>query len=423
MLFQTLPSVLLTLLLGTAGLYCMGRGGNVFFTRPHLLLKRKVEKKTTENQDAPSPLGALCVALGGTIGVGNTVGVASAVCLGGAGTLFWMWVSGFLGMALKYAEVYLSHLHRDEKGHGGAHILLKKKKRTFLCALFCISCILVAFGMGNLAQSSGAAAAAETCLSIPPLFCGAALMFICFFVLAGGMRRLTRFSVFCIPLSSFLFLFLCMAVLFVNRENLPQAIKSIFTEAFSFRAAAGGFAASLFCRALTAGFSRGLFSNEAGLGSAPLVHSEAKNTAEEQGKMGAREVVLDTHVICTLTAFVLLSSPAYIRGERESATLCFSVFFEALGHLGTTVFALCLFLFAAASILAWGHYGKRALNALLKKKNAEKIYYLFFFAVILLGSLLQMEGALILCDWANALMAAVNLYALFLYRKDLRFPK
>lgn len=417
---QTITNTVLTLFLGGAGLWFFLKGGIVFLRRPDLLFSKKKEGK--KQSGSISGFSALCITLGGTIGVGNTIGVASAVCLGGAGSIFWMWVSATLGVALKYAEVYLACLHRDARGFGGAHILLKKQKKEGLAKLFCLSCLAVSFGMGNLAQSGAAAASLKSACGISPPATGVTLGLLCLFIFQGGIRRLSRFSVLAVPVSSLCFFILCFCVLVGNHARLPDAVIGIFKEAFQMRAAVGGFFASAFCRGLTAGFSRGIFSNEAGLGSAPLVHSEAQNTPEEQGIWGAREVFLDTHVVCTLTALCLLSSPVYLAGERNPANLCAAVFEEALGPVGGAIFSVNLFFFAAASILAWGYYGKAVLPHAFRTRHAFQIYLVLFFAATILGSLFELSFLFLLCDVANAAMALINLYTLFTFRRDLRFP-
>ncbi len=420
MLIQTLTNAVLTLSLGGAGLWFFLSGGSVFLRSPTLLFTReKTPKKQGGNL---SSFSALCIALGGTIGVGNTIGVASAICLGGAGAVFWMWVSAALGMILKYAEVYLACLHREKTG-GGAHILLKKLKKLRLSKCFCLATLAVSLGMGGVAQSGAAAASLQESCKVPPFFTGVALSLICLFIFRGGLKRLGKFSVLAVPAASLCFFLLCAGTLAVNRANLLPALRSIFVEAFHLRSAVSGFFGIAFCRALTAGFSRGIFSNEAGLGSAPLVHAEAENTPEQQGIWGAREVFLDTHVVCTLTALCLLSSPVYLSGERNAANLCAKVFSDALKIPGGVCFSLNLFLFAAASILAWGHYGKSVLPHLFFRKNAFNLYLVFFLSAVTLGAVLDLSFLFLLCDVANAAMALINLYALFCYRHQLSFPK
>ena len=420
MAIENLINALLTLSLGGAGLYFFALGGSVFLLHPSRLFYTRKNRSETE-KGTLSPFGALCVALGGTIGVGNTVGVASALCLGGAGALFWMWVSATLGMSLKYAEVFLSHKHRCSRG-GGAMQLLKLLNKPFLSKLFCLACLAVSFGMGNLAQTASAASALHHSFRLPPLACGAAIAFLCVWIFRGGARRLERFSVFVVPGASALFLLICLLTLWRNAAHLPHALSAVFRDAFSFQSAAGGFFGSLFCRSVTAGFSRGIFSNEAGLGSAPLVHSLAQSSPNEQAVWGAREVVLDTHVVCTLTALCILSSPVYLSGRFSADTLCSAVFSEALGESAANAFSVSLFFFAAASIVAWGYYGLQALRFLSERRTAQALYLLLFFICSIFGATLAIPLVFTLSDVANLAMALPNLYALLRFRHECRFP-
>ncbi len=422
MSYETLVSTLLTLLLGAGGLLFLSRGGSVFLRHPRLLIAPQKRSQKHRAEGSISPFSAMCVALGGTIGVGNTVGVASAICLGGAGAVFWMWVSGFFGLTLKYAEVYLSQLHKNGKGLGGAMVLLEKLKMPRLAKLFSFCCLLVSLGMGNLAQTSAAAESLAACTEIPPLVCGGLLCALCILIFSGGLKRLSRFCTFAVPLTSAVFFLLCLLCLLENIDAVPRAIRLIFEDVFSPKAFAGGIFGGAFSRALSAGFTRGIFSNEAGLGSAPLVHTSSRATPQEQGIWGAREVCLDTHVVCSITALVLLSSDAYRQGERDAARLCLSVFSEAFPNFGAPLCAACLFFFAAASILAWAYYGKRAAEHLFRYPIFQIFYYIFFFAAIFLGARLKLDGAFLLSDTANLCMASINLYALFRFRRDCKFP-
>lgn len=417
---QEVITSLLALSLSAAGLYCFVKGGwRLLFYLHRPFLQAKQVQKPKENK--VSAFGALCVALGGTIGVGNTIGVASAIFLGGSGAVFWMWISGLFGMALKYAEVFLSHKWREKDGRGGAHILLAKRKKRFASTLFCICTLAVSLGMGNLAQSSSASVCLSETLCVPPLICGLTLALICLLIFGGGMRRLTRFSTYLIPLTSLLFFALCCSSLVTNAEHIPAAVSSVFANVFSEKAFQGGLFGSAFSRAITAGFSRGLFSNEAGLGSAPLIHSNAENSAQSQGILGAFEVFFDTHVVCTISALCILTSPDIGTPSNDVCALFSDVFKQCFFSHGDKLFAVCLFLFAAASILAWWHYGETALRHLTNSAFWKRTYRFAFLAVIVFGATVSLESSLLFSDIANLSMTLINLYALYLFRNTLHF--
>lgn len=420
-----LRGTVFTVLLGGAGLFFCVRL-RFFFLRHPLWVLRATVGSIRKNKTGISPFRALCVALGGTVGVGNTVGVAIAIAQGGAGAVFWMWISALLGMGTKYAEVFLSLNFRNPKTRvGGAMVLLKEKLgKPKSAAAFCVFCIAASFGMGNLAQSGAAAASFAEASGLSPLFCGAGICILCLVIFSGGLRRLAAVSGVLVPLMSGIFLFLCLWTLCRNAAGMIPALRAIVRDAFSFEAAGGGITGYLCANALRTGFCRGIFSNEAGLGSTPLVHSEADSSPCVQGLWGIFEVFCDTILICTMSALCILSSPAYAQG-MNAAALCARVFTLAAGKTGGILFAATTVFFAAASILAWGYFGAAAVRYLFARHRAAALclYYLLFFAAAICGSVWKLDSIVLFSDLANVLMALPNLYAVFLLRTSLKIPE
>lgn len=329
---------MLILIIGT-GIYLSARMGFFQLTKlKHWLdstlfaiFKNKSVTKTGEKK-AISQFQALTTALAASIGTGNIAGVATAVAVGGPGAVFWMWVSAFFGMMTSFTENVLGIFYRKKNKNGewsgGAMYYLeegvgrKKGMKTFgriLAVLFAVFCVLASFGIGNMTQANSISAAMESDFGVSPLLTGIVIAFISALVIMGGIKRIGRVTEKLVPLMALFYMAGCLIIFFMNWSNIPEVFGSIFSSAFDFRALSGGAGGYIISRAVTMGFKRGVFSNEAGLGSSVLVNcaSDVKEPVK-QGMWGIFQVFFDTIVMCTLTAFVLLSSPAGALTREEA---------------------------------------------------------------------------------------------------------
>ena len=377
-----------------------------------------------------SPLQAMTTALAATVGTGNIAGVAGAIALGGPGAVFWMWVSAFLGMATKYVEVVLAVRYRqraaDGSFYGGPMYCIRALGRGFapLARIFALLGALAAFGIGNMVQANTAAEAAAFSLTalFPALteaplrlFVGLLLSLTVVLALAGGAARIGRATERLVPLMSALYACMALAVVFLRFPAAVRALGDIVTAAFSPRAALGGAAGVGLQTALRCGMERGMFSHEAGMGSAPIAHAGAQtDDPDRQGLFGIFEVFADTIVICTLTALAILASGVPVPyGRAAGAELTIAamgtVFGDGLAALLTSV---CLVLFALSTMLSWSLYGERCF-AFLTGGRAVALYRAVFIAAVLPGAAMRMETVWTLSGTLNGLMAVPNLIALF----------
>ena len=360
---------------------------------------------------------ALATALGSTIGTGSVAGVATAVCFGGPGAVFWMWVSAVLGMMTGCAEKILavSYRCRGEDGWQGGpmYYLANGLHSRFLAGWFALACVGGALCGGCLVQSNSMAQALHSTLGWDKLAVGAGTAVLVFLGLRGGLARIARVSEYLVPVMGVLFLGAGAAVLWVRRAYVPGALSAILTEAFRPQAAAGGWCMST---ALRYGVARGVFTNEAGMGSSALAHaSSSVEHPGEQGMWGILEVFVATLLICTMTALVILTcgvfdpvDPAALAGVPLTAA-SFSV---VLGGAGEWVVNVCLLLFAFSSLLGWSYYGRAAVEWLAGRWAARWLWPAAFLAVTVLGSITPTGEAWQLVDLFTALMALPNLAAL-----------
>ena len=328
------------------------------------------EKLRSKESDGVSSFQALCTALAATVGTGNLAGVAGAICLGGPGTVFWMWICGFVGMATKYAEATLA-VHYRVKTDGGytggpMYVMTRGVGQRFvpLAKLYCIFGILASFGVGNAVQINSAMGGIHGLSGggskVGDIMIGLLLAAVIGSMLLGGAKRISQTAQLLVPFAAILYIGMCAAVLLCRREAVPGAFASIVKGAFSPKAVTGGMVGSAF-RALRIGCSRGVFTNEAGMGTASIAHASAEVAhPAEQGMMGIVEVFLDTIVICTLTALAILVSGVPVPyGQEAGAALTSQAFSAILGNWAAGAVDLALILFAAATVLGWGLYGAR----------------------------------------------------------------
>lgn len=382
-------------------------------------------------REGVSSFQALCTALAATVGTGNLVGVAGAICLGGPGAMFWMWVCAFFGMATKYSEAALAVRCRvktpDGYAGGPMYTMTCGLGQGFrlLAKVYCVFGILAAFGVGNAAQINAVVTGVNGAVSRfggepslrGNLMMGLILAVLAGFLLFGGAKRIGAAAELLVPIAAGCYILLCIGVLLVFRRRIPAAFGQILAGAFCPRAVTGGILGSAF-RALSVGCRRGVFTNEAGMGTASIAHACAEAEPAEQGLMGMVEVFLDTIVICTLTALVILVSgvpiPYGVDVGGELTTAAFSQVYGA----GTSLFlAGALILFAIATILGWGLYGARCAQFLF---GGWKGFAAAQTAMVVLGAVLDTQVVWQLSETANGLMAIPNLICLAALTGELR---
>ena len=368
---------------------------------------------------------ALCTALAATVGTGNLVGVAGAICLGGPGAIFWMWVCAFFGMATKYAEAALAVRYRvktpDGYAGGPMYTMTYGLGQRFrpLAKAYCVFGILAAFGVGNTAQVNAVVTGVNAAMSrfggqpsrMGNLLMGLPLAVLAGFLLFGGAKRIGAAAETLVPLAAGAYLLLCVGVLLVFRRRIPIALGQILTGAFCPRAVTGGMLGSAF-RALCVGCRRGVFTNEAGMGTASIAHACAEAEPAEQGLMGIMEVFLDTIVICTMTALVILCSGVPIAyGVDAGAALTTQAFTAVCGGWVSVFLALALCCFAFATILGWGLYGARCAQYLFGA-GAWKLFAAAQAGMVVLGAVLRTGTIWAMAETINGLMAIPNLIAM-----------
>ena len=402
--------VMLFLLVGT-GIYLTVRCGCLQARRFGFIMRstlgslfRKTEKKAGGEPNL-TPFQAVSTALAGTVGTGNIAGVTGAIFAGGPGAVFWMWVSAFFGMMTKYAEIVLA---------------VKYRQVGWLAVLFALLGGIACFGIGNIAQSTEIAGAMESLVGLPPLWTGIILAILTAIVVIGGVQRIGQVASYLVPFMAIFYIVAGVAVIALRITEVPAALAAIFQGAFSFEAVGGGVFGYAIMQAMRQGFARGVFSNEAGLGSAPMAHA-ASNTKEpvEQGMWGVFEVFVDTIIICTLTSMAVLLSGVleYDLNSFASNGAAAAAAFNAIlpGSIGGTVLQISLLFFALSTILGWSYYGERCWGYLTNNnKAANLIFKVAFVLVCIVGAV--GSGSLMwdISDTLNGMMAIPNLIGLLL---------
>jgi AGCS family alanine or glycine:cation symporter len=409
---------MIVFLMGT-GLLLTVLTGAVQFRRLGFALRQVLGRITRSGGGTGDvrPFQAVATALAATVGVGNIAGVATAIYLGGPGAVFWLWVSGLLGMATKYAEIAVA-LHfreRDAAGamRGGAMYVLKKGLGwPWLGGAFALLTALAALGIGNMVQANSVADALKATLNVPPWLTGLGLVALTAMVILGGIKSIARVTQWLVPFMAALYLCGAVIVLVLYADQLPQAFKLIFAGAFSGTAAVGGFAGSSMMMALRYGVARGLFSNEAGLGSAPMAHCAADTDHPvRQGMYGVFEVFVDTLLICTATGLVILVTDTWSTGATGAA-LSAKAFETGLpGTFGDIVVTGGLILFAYSTLLGWSYYGETGIVYLLGAKAAMP-YRFAWLGFVYLGATGSLHLVWDIADTLNGLMAIPNLIGL-----------
>jgi alanine or glycine:cation symporter, AGCS family len=409
---------MLILLVGT-GLYLTVMLKGLQFRALGHALKLVFHKEDKADGDI-SHFAALTTALAATVGIGNIVGVATAISLGGPGAVFWMWVTGLVGMATKYAEAMLAVKYREEGENGmrggPMYYISKGVGLPWLGSLFAIFTVGAAFGIGNMTQANSAAAAVQQVFGIETSTTGFVLMVLTGLVLIGGIRSIGRFTSMLVPFMIVAYLGAALVVIGINIEEVPAAFHLIFWHAFNPIAAGGGFAGAAVAAAIRYGVARGVFSNESGLGSAPIAAAAARtNDPVKQALVSMTQTFIDTLVVCTATALVILTATAWQDGVKANILTSIS-FAETLGPTGTYIVAIATALFAFSTLIGWSYYGEKALEYLLGEK-AIIVFRIVFVAAVIVGATRELKFVWDFSDLMNGLMAIPNLIGILLLSK------
>ena len=375
--------------------------------------------KEREGEGDISHFGSLMTALAATVGMGNIAGVSTAVALGGPGAIFWMWVTGLVGMATKYSEGYLAvkYRHINDYGEisgGPMYYIEYGLGQKWLGVCFAIFGALAAFGIGNMIQSNTTAHALSETLGTSKLLIGTILAILTGMVIIGGIKRIADVASYFVPLMVTIYFIGAIIVIFNNLSHLGSGIALIFEHAFNGTSATGGFIGATLTQTIRFGVARGLFSNESGMGSAPIAAAAAKtNHPGKQALVSMTGTFLDTLVICSLTALALSSSGVWISGETGVA-LTIKAFSSGLpGNWGNIIVSLSAITFGFSSILAWEYYGEKCFEYLFKEKWVYLYRYLWVI-IVFMGALFELEAVWNFSDAMNALMAVPNLIGLLL---------
>ncbi|MDO5379617.1 MAG: sodium:alanine symporter family protein [Acidaminococcaceae bacterium] len=408
---------LLVLLVGT-GIWLTLRLNLLQVLKLPMALKLIFSAKNDGDGDVNS-FKALCTALAATVGTGNIVGVATAIKAGGPGALFWMWLAAFFGMATKYAEGLLAVKYRtvDANGNiaGGPMYYIENglgKSYKPLAVFFAVSGVLCAyFGIGTFAQVNAIVEITQLSVGIPVIYTAAVLTILVAVVTIGGLKSIANVAGKIVPFMALLYVITTVGILLVFADQVPAAIATVLTNAFSPTAAAGGFLGATVMMAMRNGIARGVFSNESGLGSAPIVAAAAKTKwPAEQGLISMTGTFIDTIIICTLTGLTLVVTNVWT-GDLNGAALTQAAFTMGFPVWGKYLLMVGLVLFAFTTILGWNYYGERCIEYLLGVK-AILPYRIIFIGLIACGAFLKLEAIWVLADIVNGLMAIPNLIAL-----------
>ena len=376
--------------------------------------------KKKEGKGDISQFGALTTALAATIGTGNIVGVATAVVAGGPGAVLWMWLTGVFGIATKYSEALLSVKYRvvNEKGEysgGPMYALERGLNMKWLAVLFAAFTSVTAFGIGSMVQANSISSLVESSFNISPWITGVVLMLLTAFVIIGGIKSIASVCEKLVPFMAIFYVLGCIIILIINYTTIPHTIGLIFSSAFSGHAVIGGFAGATIKEAIRYGISRGLFSNESGLGSAPIVAAAAQTkNPVRQALVSSTGTFWDTVVVCALTGLVVVNSGEWING-LNGATLTQNAFAD-IPVIGPIILTVGLLTFVFSTILGWSYYGEKAAEYLFGPKII-KPYRWAWVVSVLVGSVLSLHIVWTFADITNALMAIPNLVALLLLSK------
>ncbi len=431
---------MMVLLIGT-GIFLTFRLRGIQARKLTYTLRLMLERKEVGRGDI-SPFRALMTTLSGTIGTGNIAGVATAISLGGPGAIFWMWLTAILGMATKFAECTLALHFREELPDGtmigGPFYYLERGLKNprlglVLGMTFAAAGAFSSIGGGNMAQANSVSLALKDTFHIPGIVTGLLLALAVGIVVIGGIKRVGHVAGNLVPFMAVIYTSVAMVVLVLNNERVPGAFLLIIESALSGHAAVGGFAGATVAHTMRFGIARGVFSNEAGLGSAPMAHATAKTVRSvRQGLIGMLGPFIDTLVVCTMTGLVIVSTGAWETG-KTSTCLSIHAFNSEIGYAGDLVITLAMVLFAFTTILTWSFYGKQCLSYFVEKVSEDVRFYrsslVVYYSVFLVGIIVgagvvdlpnattYLEAIWLFADINNALMALPNLVGLLLLNR------
>lgn len=412
--------VMLILLLGTGFYLTLGLRGipqrKLFYGFSMMFAGRK---QTTEPGDI-TPFQALATALAATVGTGNIAGVATAIHLGGPGAIFWMWVTAIVGMATKYAEAVLAVKYRETNSAGayvgGPMYYIRNglgANWKWLAIAFALFGTIAAFGIGNTVQANSVSQVFRETMGVPSWITGLVMAVGVFAVIIGGVQRLANVTDKLVPVMAIIYVLGAAIVLLLNAGAVPGAIALIFSDAFTGTAATGGFAGAGIIMAIRFGVARGIFSNEAGLGSAPIAHAAARtNSPVRQGVVAMLGTFIDTIIVCTMTALVIIATGAWSSGTT-GAQLSAEAFTTGMPGPGGWIVSFGLVIFAFSTMLAWSYYGERTAEYLFGSA-VVKPYRVLWVIAVFVGAIAQLDFVWLVADVMNALMAIPNLIALIL---------
>lgn len=376
-------------------------------------LTRKKEK----DSKGISPFQAVSTALAGSLGTGNIVGVATAISAGGPGAIFWMWISAFFGMMLKYSEVLLAVKYRnsDENGfYGGPmYVMEKGLKSKSLGKIFSILCVLASFGMGSTVQANSAAVALNSGFGFSKLITSIVMTILFMIIIIGGIKRVGSTAEKIVPFMSMLYIFVSLFVLFKNASEIPSAFKTIIECAFDFKATVSGGLGYAMIIAMRYGVARSVFANEAGMGSSPMAHAASNaESPVKQGQWGIFEVFFNTIVMCTMTALVIMVTGA-LNTSNDGGIMTLTAFSSQIGTIANFIIAFCIALFAFTTTMSWAYYGEQSIRYALGEKLILP-YRIIYIASIGIGGICAMSLVWRLSDIFNVMMAIPNLITLVL---------
>ena len=402
-----LTSPLVPAVLIVCGFYITAKLRVLYITKFKVITRVLFRKDKSANV---SPFRTVTVALAGTLGVGNILGVASAITSGGPGAIFWMWVGALVSMLIKYCEVVLAVKYRQSaaSGHfGGAMYYIKNQK---LACLFAILCICASLTLGNLMQMRAISETVQSTFSISKVIFGAITALVVFIIICKGFKQLSSFTMLCIPIACIAYVLVSLYVIIENICRIPAVLSKIVKNAFNIKAAAGGALGYSILQAFKSGISRGLVTNESGCGTAPMAHAESDTESPvEQGFWGIFEVFVDTIILCSATAFVILISIDNYP-MLEGMELVIASFSSSFGGITGYMMSVFILIFAISTIVGWSHYGKMSLNYLTKNTKIQMAYIVVYCLFCFAGVFITDDAVWLLTDLVIGAMTLINMY-------------
>ncbi|MBP3922762.1 MAG: sodium:alanine symporter family protein [Ruminiclostridium sp.] len=384
-------------------------------------------RKSKADEKGISPFAALTATLGTTLGTGNIIAIGTAITFGGAGAVFWMWIAALLGMMTCYAENYLGHRYRIKTEVGYKDVPFRyirkafgnKKRGCVISGIFAALCVGASFGMGNMAQINSAGAVLKRSIGVPLWVTGIVCATLVIYFAGRGVKHLSELTVWLIPMISVLYIAGCLWVIITGGNRMGEVLSRIIKEAFSVEAVSGGAAGSIMLNAMMWGVKRGVFSNEAGLGTSVMINADSDcDTPHKQGLWAVLQVFIDTIIMCSLTAFAILISGAD-KISADGIDIAGIAFGSVMGDAGNIFLSVLVLIFAVATVSGWCIYGKKCVEYLMGSKWTKGYFYIFIL-LCFVGAIARTDLVWELSDLLNGLMAIPNLTALLILRKEIK---